>query len=477
MRKVILVSAFALAAIGVTAQDKADAISKSAEEYAQEIEETAEHLGQLWEEAVEHAHLNQLSRDELQDLHDDIVDRWVDMWSGSFRPGQYAPGTVDVEILGPEVYWNTQQIPYAAIMDIDGAYLGLSLDRTDNALAVVGLNVEPDATEIEIGDMLISINGVVLDSGDSQYDTLKATLDEVTPGDEVVVVVQRDNKPIELTVPTFPYGDLALAETRFDRRDGREFAREVLRSVRGQAGLLHEQMRDRIGDRLRRGGGGNALSLMDVEGDLASYFDVEDGVLVTNVPRNVDEFKSGDVLTRIGGIPATSAEQVSGILRYLEEPVEIAFLRQGKEHTDDVEFHDVRVRQERVGGEFQAPRGQDSRPWLLMASSLHLLDMDEDLSGYFDVEEGILVVEPREGSELKAGDVLLQIASIELSSARQVNGILRQLDDPVEAKVHRNNKTVEVMLDPIERIQMERLPIIQSRQDRARYGRPGRNGS
>jgi len=74
--------------------------------------------------------------------------------------------------------------------------------------------------------------------------------------------------------------------------------------------------------------------LQTMNPDLAGYFDVEEGVLVTEVledtPASAAGLRSGDVIVRVGGEPVTSLDDLRFGVGYFERPLRLRVVRKGE---------------------------------------------------------------------------------------------------------------------------------------------------
>lgn len=315
------------------------------------------------------------------------------------------------------------------------AYLGIHLANIDDkGLRIDGFMINSNSTPLQEGDFLVSINDVDLSEWRGAFQRLREELQKVQVGDTVSMVVDRDGKLIELTVPTWSRNDFAWQPLNWHQDSGQLYPMVT-------APLMTE-FRQLIG----RG----SLDLIDIQQPLANYFDVESGTLLVYPPSNQDALKAGDVILSVGDIETDSAAEVNGILSHLEKPVELTVLRKGKERTATIDPTKIRtdINRERLNMVFGMHLGRDR---------LHLVDIDGGLGEYFNVDSGILVTSTRDDSELHVGDIILQIGSINVGSATQTNGILRQLDQPVQLTVRRENRTMEVMVEPLGRTHMQSI--------------------
>jgi len=76
----------------------------------------------------------------------------------------------------------------------------------------------------------------------------------------------------------------------------------------------------------------------------------------------------------------------------------------------------------------------------------HLVNVDEGLGDYFGVDGGVLVVSSSDESELESGDILLEVAGVEVATVEEAYQALGQAEGQVEAKVRRKKRvrTIEI---------------------------------
>lgn len=73
-----------------------------------------------------------------------------------------------------------------------------------------------------------------------------------------------------------------------------------------------------------------------------------------------------------------------------------------------------------------------------------LMAVDGDLARYFDVDAGVIVLEPAAGSMLKAGDVLVTVGDLEITDLQGAHAALGGIDGQAEVFVKRRGKGREV---------------------------------
>lgn len=104
-------------------------------------------------------------------------------------------------------------------------------------------------------------------------------------------------------------------------------------------------------------------------------------------------------------------------------------------------------------------------------SSVSVTELNPELAEYFDVETGVLVLDAAEDSELKAGDIIIRVGDIEVTSVEDLFAALRSESDLVSI----NRKGREMDLDYEETLtglRLEREVTVFSK--RSRDGRERR---
>lgn len=73
-----------------------------------------------------------------------------------------------------------------------------------------------------------------------------------------------------------------------------------------------------------------------------------------------------------------------------------------------------------------------------------LIMVSGDLADYFEVDEGVLIVEPAENSALKGGDILLSVADLPVSDLQTAYKLLGDIEEQAQVKVKRQGKDMAV---------------------------------
>jgi len=409
----------------------------SEEEFTQELERLTHSATDLLNHSREL--LEQVDPNQMARVSENVLEHWIDLIHELDHAEIYKLDVNQGRNWLPQ--WRDEvQFGFAALHNEVDAFLGISLDVTEDGLLVSGMNIDEATTTLREGDLLLSINDVDLTASENPFPVLKGELGKVEPESTVQVIVHRDDKAVELSVPTFTASAVGLGPL-FPRNfgsDQREYVRALREGFeRGQ--FFPNNPSSNI--TFLRNSPRQMLQVLDMQTELASFFDVEQGVLIVSAPEDEDmELKAGDLIVGVGGISTNSASQIRGILNYLDQSVELTIVRKGKELKVEVDPKDLLSS--------WAPLGTDSR------HGLHMIDVQSDLGGYFGVDEGILVTQTRKGSELDVGDVVRSIGNIQVQSARQATGILLQLNQPVEVTVQRGKKTQKVEVEPLNRTRL-----------------------
>jgi serine protease Do len=211
---------------------------------------------------------------------------------------------------------------------------GLGLDVKRGVL-VSGIEDDSPAAKagFEDGDVIIEFNGAGVDGPDDLRDMVM----DLSPGDEVPVVVFRDGERKTLTVVL---GEREEGWSWGDRHG--DFGRQFKVFSGDGPHAMHALF----------GGPRLGVQVSELNDDLASYFDTEadEGVLVLDI---VDDsiaekcgVKPGDVIRKVGDEPVASVDDLRDALaRYDEgDEFQVTVLRKGKEKTLDAVMDDQSVK-------------------------------------------------------------------------------------------------------------------------------------
>lgn len=206
------------------------------------------------------------------------------------------------------------------------AWLGVYMqDLNEDIAEALGIEVEEgvlindviddspaDKAGLEDGDVIVRLGSdVVDDSGD-----LSKAIKSRKPGEKVDLVIYRDGEKKDISVV------LGESQERKDRR----FSLEAPKAK--QYSQLFKEMTS---------GGYLGVVLQSLSEQLADYFEVEDGVLITEVekdsPADKAGLKAGDVIVALNGKEVNTPSDVSSMIRKYEEgeKVDIEVVRKGSE--------------------------------------------------------------------------------------------------------------------------------------------------
>ena len=209
------------------------------------------------------------------------------------------------------------------------AVLGISISDGEDGVHVDGVTPGGPAAEsgVETGDIIIEMDGAAL-SGDSPAELLVAQMENVSPGDTVVLTIIRDGDEEEIEIVA------GSSSALFGRNDSGDRRFDVGDLLRGGGD---------IGDRLlafgRRWGN---MELAELTPELGAYFGTETGILVVRAPddETLEALMDGDVILDIGGRTPNSTAHALRILASFEpgETLELTIMRDQGRQTLEVEF-------------------------------------------------------------------------------------------------------------------------------------------
>jgi type II secretory pathway pseudopilin PulG len=231
-----------------------------------------------------------------------------------------------------------------------GVVVNTGRDSDTDSMGAVLEAVTPDGPAdeagLEVGDILVSLNGISLlrtsRRDDSPGDKVSEFSGELEEGDEVAVVYLRDGETHTTTliarpVSSFAYRYSAPGRLQIDDSGvmvlGRGYTDSLARSYRGIAENLRDRIRVQTWDAepgtgtawsMSFGGRMGDLELTTLDENLGAYFGTTEGLLVVRAPEEEWlNLRSGDVILRIGGRLPRSPSQALRILRSFEPGDEI----------------------------------------------------------------------------------------------------------------------------------------------------------
>jgi serine protease Do len=266
-----------------------------------------------------------------------------------------------------------------AIRGSGGAYLGVRIEDVDGARAeaaglageygvhVTSVVEEGPAAEAGLreGDIIVRWNGDRLES----VAQLQRRMGETPAGRTVAIGVMRDGSDREFSV------ELGDRSSSFDNLRVFSVPRERVSIDRAEIAELRERVVERLdlGSLRRvapmRGGALSSfmgrprlgVSVQSLGDQLAEYFGVEGGALVTAVtedsPAEAAGIQAGDVITRIGDVDVADPGELVEALSDLEAgPVDVTVIRDNARQSFTVELEESENRWEGRNGAFYFDR-------------------------------------------------------------------------------------------------------------------------
>ena len=209
------------------------------------------------------------------------------------------------------------------------AVLGISISDGEEGVNVDGVTPGGPAADsgVETGDIIIAMDGAAL-GGDSPAELLIGQMENVSPGDTVVLTIVRDGDEEEIEIVA------GSSSTLFGRDGLGDRAIPVGGLIRGAG---------EIGDRLLAfGGRWGDMELAELTPELGAYFGADTGILVVRAPDDevLEALMDGDVILDIGGRTPNSTAHALRILASFEpgETLELTIMRNQRRQTLEVEF-------------------------------------------------------------------------------------------------------------------------------------------
>ncbi|NOX51406.1 MAG: PDZ domain-containing protein [Gammaproteobacteria bacterium] len=197
--------------------------------------------------------------------------------------------------------------------DARRAMLGILLGDGPDIGGVTIVGTTPDSgaatAGLKTGDLIVKIGDLMLSNVDDPMHQLSKYMKTVTAGDEVAVVYQRNGESRSVSITTQSRSKHILAMLPDIRMD--------VDSIGDWAGLVN------ISQELWTSGTIHEDHLMQVTGDLASYFGVESGVIVT-MPKANSKLQAGDVILRVDGAQIQDVVQLNETIQASKMTKEVA---------------------------------------------------------------------------------------------------------------------------------------------------------
>ncbi len=210
------------------------------------------------------------------------------------------------------------------------AVLGINISDAEEGVQVDGVTPggPADDSGLATGDIIVAMDGAEL-GGDSPAQLLVGQMENVSPGDTVLLTIIRDGDEEEIEIVA---GSSRAFFGRDEETGNRSFNLSELFESRGDIGDRLLSFRRRWGD----------MELVELTPELGAYFGTETGILVVRAPSDdaLAALMDGDVILDIGGREPNSAEHALRILASFEsgESLEFTIMREQRQETLEVEF-------------------------------------------------------------------------------------------------------------------------------------------
>ncbi len=312
------------------------------------------------------------------------------------------------------------------------AMLGILLggQKAKDGVIIDGVTPLSGAAEagMQGGDKIVVIGDIDLGEAERPNQALSRFMKNVTPGEAVPLVYERDGDRVETTVVTKPRAELNRAR-------------------RAMLGVL-------LGDPTE--GGVEIVGVTPGGGAAAAGL------------------QSGDKIVVIGDVALAGEKRPQRTLSaYMKkvipgDAVDVTYLRDGE--SEEVAIV-TRAEGEHIAQFFDKDFDFDFNfdfggmaPGVAVKTvvkSNQLMAVDGDLAEYFDVDSGVVVIEPPADGDIKAGDVLLEIGGETVEDVKQAMTLLKSLDDDTEVRVKRRGRERDVTVDAADFAVIDETRVIQ----------------
>lgn len=211
----------------------------------------------------------------------------------------------------------------------DRAMLGILLgEDTPGGVGIVGTTPKGGAAEagMEPGDLITRIDGKDLTRDKKPLAILSKHMRTRKPGDVVAIEYVRDGKKTAVDIKTRAHRQhmIAMVEEGLGNFDFDFDFSDVTSGCDDPMAHAHAQVST------------HTAQLVEVSGDLARYFDVDEGVVLFRPTGEDSELRAGDVLLAVADQPIAGVEDAVRALAPLKEQVEVRVKRRGRNRTVSV---------------------------------------------------------------------------------------------------------------------------------------------
>lgn len=210
------------------------------------------------------------------------------------------------------------------------AVLGINVADAEDGARVIAVTPDSPADDsgVAAGDVIVALDGAELDRDSPAHLLVAQAMENVAPGETVVLTIVRDGDEEEIEV---------VAESSRAIASGNAFGDRGFWP--GGLTRLRRDIGDRFGSLRRRG---VDMELVELTPELGAYFGTETGILVVRAPTDeaLQGLMDGDVILEIGGRTPSDTGHARRILASYEsgETLELEIMRNQRRETLEVEF-------------------------------------------------------------------------------------------------------------------------------------------
>ncbi|MXZ56287.1 MAG: PDZ domain-containing protein [Gammaproteobacteria bacterium] len=336
--------------------------------------------------------------------------------------------------------------PFATSTSARIGYIGVQLgEATDSGIPIVEVfdGTPANIAGVQVGDVILSVVGVEVDSIDDSIDTVLALIASYKPGSVMQFTVQRDSEEIDLEIATI--------------------ARNLPYLPSGFAGGVY------IGERrtTRQNDGVIGVLLGEATDSGVPIQEVYEGA-----PADIAGIQADDEILAVGDIELAEIDNPTAFTAAffaLKKPgsiIRLAIERDRDERDVSVAVIDrnslyanitpstawstsiANVLNPEIEG-FARVIG-DTADLLSVPSTdnkIFVMEIEEEFGGYFNVEFGVLVLNAEDVEEIQAGDILLEIDEKPVRSLSHAFRHKQDAESEVEILLKRNKREKTITLD------------------------------
>jgi C-terminal processing protease CtpA/Prc len=214
---------------------------------------------------------------------------------------------------------------YSADEGKDRAMLGILLGDGAGEGGVELFGVTPgggaDQAGLAAGDLIVKLDDLSVSDAANPMRALSNYMKQVAPGDEIDVVYERKGQRNTATITTQAHSVHMLSMVQEKMAKLGDVLPIDVNSLMLMPAGGHESLVTKV-----------VMSddLIMVSGDLADYFEVDEGVLIVGPAEN-SALKGGDILLSVGDVPVSDLQTAYKLLGDIEEQASVKVKRRGND--------------------------------------------------------------------------------------------------------------------------------------------------